>query len=75
MLWLGRYLTESSPTLENVAKVTASLARRINTEKCVSARGSWLGFWSVGVSRQLSVCFLPVLAMQKVEGSSPFTLL
>jgi hypothetical protein len=28
MKWLRRYLNESSPTLDNVAKVTASLARR-----------------------------------------------
>jgi hypothetical protein len=27
MRWLGRYLDESSPTLENFAKVAASLAR------------------------------------------------
>jgi hypothetical protein len=26
--WLGRYLTEGTPTLRDVAKVTASLAKR-----------------------------------------------
>ena len=64
-----RYLSEGMPSLGDVAKVTASLAEAVEDRRL---RGDWSSPRMTKMHRRRPWAGVALIAMQKVDGSSPF---